>query len=84
MADHDPDYANFWARSQAQPGETIFQSVPEGLDWIAKDEYVMFTEVNRVKQYLVSHPFHIQRLQVLATVRKEQEGDRGHFTTKAK
>jgi hypothetical protein len=71
-ADQDPDYADFWARLQTLPGETTFRSFKEGLWTISQYDSVMLSQDILLKSFRMSNPFHVQKLEVLSTGRKEQ------------
>jgi hypothetical protein len=72
-AEQDPDYANFWARLQTRPEEMTYRSFKEGLSTIAQDDSVMLSHDIFIKGFLMSNPFHVQKLKVLSTERKDQE-----------
>jgi hypothetical protein len=71
-AEQDPDYSNFWARLQTRPEEMTYRSFQEGLSLIAKEDYVMLNDDIIIESFLMSNPFHVQRLKILSTGRKYQ------------
>ena len=52
------------------PEEYKFKTIKEGLEIIAKSETVMNADYFQLKHYIKSNPFHVQRIDVFATVGK--------------
>jgi hypothetical protein len=67
-AENDPDYEKYWARVQESPNENKFKSLKEGLDIISKTQTVMYIDNAMLRGYFKANPFHLQRLDVFATV----------------
>jgi hypothetical protein len=53
---------------QANPDETMYNSIGEGLGLIDKEEKIMHINDDLLKGYLRANPFHIQRLDIFAKV----------------
>jgi hypothetical protein len=53
---------------QANPDEIMYNSIGEGLGRIAKEETIMHIDDDLLRGYLRANPFHVQRLDVFATV----------------
>jgi hypothetical protein len=66
-AEYDHDYADFWARVQASPHDSTYNSIEEGLSLIAENKMVMQTSNNKIKAHLTANPIHVQRLKSLVT-----------------
>ena len=56
----DPDFAEFWARDQADQAETRFTTVEEGLVRIATNQEIMHVDEGQLKGWLRGNPFHVQ------------------------
>jgi hypothetical protein len=67
-AEIDPDYAKYWALVQANPDEYKYKSVKEGLDMISESQTVMKIDASILRGYINANPFHMQRINVFATV----------------
>ena len=53
----DPDFAEYWARDQADEKETRFNTIGEGLDRIASNQEIMHVDEGQLKGYLRANPF---------------------------
>jgi hypothetical protein len=69
-ASYDPEYAKYWKRVQSNPEEFVYKTMKEGLDWINNNQMFMFISDSELKGYFRNNPFHIQRLDIYATVEK--------------
>ena len=56
----DPDFAEYWARDQADQKETRFNTIGEGLARIASNQEIMHVDEGQLKGYLRANPFHVQ------------------------
>jgi hypothetical protein len=71
-AEYDKDYAEFWARVQASPHDSTYNSIEEGLSLIAEYKIVMQTSNNKIKAHLTANPIHDRRLKSLVTQKNIQ------------
>jgi hypothetical protein len=71
-AEKDPNYLKLLGSRASTPrGNKIKKNIKEGLSMIATAETVMYVEESMLKNYFKSNPFHIQRLDVFATVKRD-------------
>jgi hypothetical protein len=68
----NPYYANFWARAQASPQDTIFNNIEEGLSLIAKDKNVMYIFKDVLMGHLAANPTHIQSMESIVVEKNIQ------------
>jgi hypothetical protein len=55
-------------RAQANPDETMYSSIGQGLGLIDKEEIIMHIDDDLLRGHLRANPFHVQRLDIFATV----------------